>query len=185
MKRGFTLIELLITMTYITLISTIIVTVYIVGYSTFREELASSIVQSDAQTIMDSMTQDIKNGMLIEPAYSSYTTDQDTIIIRVPAIDKNNNIVYSGTDMLYDRIIYNYTNSSIHKIVFADPASSRYPRNGIDAVLDKNILSLAFQYNPNQTTATLVMVTISSEQSAGSIERKITLTGVARLRNHI
>ena len=168
-------------MTFISIIAMTITVVYLSGFTTFQQELASSIVQSDAQTILDSMLLDVKNAILIEPTYSTYTTDQDTLILRVPALNSSKQIVYAGTDMLYDIVIYDYSGGSIHKIIYADPLSTRYPRNGIDTVLDKNILSLSFTYDPD----TLVTATISSEEAAGTKERKITLTGMARMRNHI
>jgi prepilin-type N-terminal cleavage/methylation domain-containing protein len=184
-KTGFTLIELLITMSFIGIISIVITTVYITGFNTYRQELASSIVQSDGQTILDGLLLDVKNGMLIEPAYDSYTTDADTIIIRVPAIDTSKHIIYDGTNMLYDEIIYDYDGTSIHKRIFADPASTRYPKNGIDTILAKNVLELSFTYDPDQSTATLITAIIHSSVKAGNKNRDITLTGQARLRNHI
>jgi prepilin-type N-terminal cleavage/methylation domain-containing protein len=180
-KRGFTLIELIITMTFITVIAMTITIAYLSGYTTFNRELASSTVQSDAQSILDSMMLDVKNAMLIETGYSGYTTSESTLILRVPAIDNNNRIIYSGTDMLYDIIIYDYTGTEIHKIVYANDASSRHSRDGIDTILDKNILLLSFEYDPD----TLVTATIKSKADAGKTERAIMITGRARMRNHI
>lgn len=184
-KRGLSLIELLIAMSFIGVLSAVVATVYVTGFNTYRQELASSTVQSNAQTILDALITDARNGVLIEPTYDSFTTGADTIIIRIPAIDASQNILYSGSDMIFDRIIYYYSGNEIHKVTFADPLSSRFPKNGIDSVLDKNILVLNFTYEPDPTAPTLVTATISSEVQAGNRTRSITLTGQARLRNHI
>jgi len=191
-RQGFTLIELLITMSFVGVISIIITTAYVTGYSTFKQELATSVVQSDGQTILDSLMLDIKNGMLIEPpTYSalingnSYTTNANTIIVRVPAVDSNKQIIYSGTNMLFDRMIYSYDGSSIHKIILAEPSSTRYIKNEVDKILDRNVLELSFIYDPDENTATHVTATIHSSIKAGNKQRDITLTGEARLRNHI
>ena len=58
-KKGFTLIEVLITMVLVTVISLTITTVYVIGMKTYQEELATSTVQSNGQTIMDALVNDI------------------------------------------------------------------------------------------------------------------------------
>ena len=184
-RRGITLIELLITMALLGIISAVITSVYVTGFKTFQEELASSTVQSSSQTILDALITDTKNGLLIEESYDTYITSENTIIIRLPAVDDDKNILYDGSTMLFDRIIYYYAGNTIHKIVFADPESSRYSKNGIDTVLDKKILALSFAYEPNASAATLITATISSEIKVGNKTRAITVTGQARLRNHI
>jgi len=188
-KRGLTLIELLITMGLIGIILTVISSIYLVGIRTFREELASSTVQSDAQTILDAIITDTKNGMLIEPtldtAYGTFTTGANTIIIRLPAVDSSKNILYNGTDMLYDHIIYYYNNNEIHKVTYAESGSIRYKNNGSNVVLDRNALSLSFEYDPDQSTATLVKVYLSSNIRVSNRNKEINISGQARLRNHI
>lgn len=184
-KRGFSLLELLITMTFVSVIATIITSVYLTGFNTFRQELTTSIVQSDAQTILDNLLLDIKNGMLIEQTYDSWITDEDTIIIRVPAMNSEKQILYSGADMLFDRVVYNYDGSAIHKIIYANPLSTRNNLSGKDITLDSKILALSFIYDPDQATATHVTATIHSEANVGNRNRGINLTGEARLRNHI
>lgn len=184
-KHGLTLIELLITIGLIGSILIVITSVYLTGFRTYREELSSSMVQSNAQTILDALATDIKNGMLIEQTYDTYTTGPNSIIIRVPSQNSSKQIQYSGTDMLFDRVIYYYQNNEIHKIVFADPSSTRYSGSGVDKVLDKKILTLGFEYDPDMTAATLVKATISSDIKVGNRNKAITISGIARLRNHI
>jgi prepilin-type N-terminal cleavage/methylation domain-containing protein len=185
MKKGITLIELLITISLISSIMIVTSSVYVTGFKTFKEELTSSIVQSNAQTILDGLTTDIKNGLQIEPTYTTYTTGEDMIIIRVPAVDATGHAIYTGSNMSFDRIIYYYKNNSIHKVIYADAASIRYPKNGRDVILDSKVLELQFAYDPDQASATLVTATISSKMMVGNRDKAITLTGQARLRNHI
>jgi prepilin-type N-terminal cleavage/methylation domain-containing protein len=191
-RRGLTLIELLVTIVLVGLMLTVITSVYLVGFRTFREELASSTVQSDAQTILDAIVTDTKNGMLIEPptnpitvGTNTYTTGTNTIVIRLPAINNSREIIYNGTDMLYDHVIYNYADNEIHKLTLANSGSFRYKNNGADATLDKNALSLSFEYDPDQDTATLVKINLSSTIVVGNRNKAINISGLARLRNHI
>lgn len=191
-KQGFTLIELLITITLIGSILIVITSIYLVGFRTYTEQLATSTVQSDAQTILDAVILDAKNGLLIEETFTNpgngtvYTTGPNSIIIQVPAIDAGKNIQYNGTDELFDRIIYYYKDESIHKIVFADSRSVRFPKNGKDTTLDTKILALSFEYDPpDPGAAHLVKVIMKSDIKVGNRNKEITLTGEARLRNHI
>jgi prepilin-type N-terminal cleavage/methylation domain-containing protein len=184
-RRGLTLIELLITMGLIGLVLIVITSVYLVGFRTFREELASSTVQSNAQTLLDAMVTDIKNGMYVEQSYDEYLTGPNSIIVRVPATNASKQILYNGADMVYDRVIYYYTGNEIHKIIFANPDSVRYAKHGVDTILDTNILALSFEYDPDQNTATLVTVNISSVIKVSNRDKQINLSGKARLRNHI
>ena len=191
-KPGITLIELLITITLMGSLLIAISSLYLIGFRTYTEELASSMVQSNAQTIMDAVILDAKNGMLIPETYHSdttgkdYTTDVNMVIIRIPAINASNQILYSGTDELYDTVIYYYSNNEIHKVTYADLPSARHSKDGLDTVLDKQILSLNFVYDPvDPGAAHLVKVTISSDIMVGNRNKEITITGEARMRNHI
>ncbi len=184
-KRGFTLIEMMITMSLVVVLSAVISSLYITGFRTFKEQMAIATIQSDGQTILDTMTTDIKNGLSVEPTYLTHVSDANSIIIRVPAVNSQGKIIYSGTNMLVDHIVYYYENKSIHKIVYADPASVRYAKNNVNSTLDNKILILGFSYSPDTTSATLVTVSISSEIKVGTRSEQIQLTGKARLRNHI
>jgi prepilin-type N-terminal cleavage/methylation domain-containing protein len=190
-RKGFTLIEMLITLSLLTVLAAVISSLYVTGFRTFKEQMATSIIQSDGQTILDTLTTDIKNGLAIEPQYPSepaaplYHSTDSSIIIRVPAVDNNDKIVYSGTSMVFDHIIYYYSNKSIHKIVYADPLSIRFKRNGVDTILDNKILVLGFSYEPSISSASLVTVTISSEIMVGNRSEQIQIIGKARLRNHL
>ena len=179
------LIELMIAMSLLVIISIVIGSIYITGFKTYRQELAQSSVQSNAQTILDSIINDAKNAQSVEETYSSYVTANDSVILKIPAIDTNKNIIYAGNSMLFDRVIYYFENDAIHKITYADPLSARFIQNGINKTLDSNILVLNFSYDPDALSATLLTATVSANQQVGKINRNISLTGKARLRNHL
>jgi len=185
MKKGFTLVELLITISLIAAIAIVISSVFISGYRTFNDEISNARIQSSAQTILDRIITETKNGMLIEATYGTYTTGANTIIIQVPAVNKNKEIQYSGTNMLFDRIIYYYADNTIHRVVYADSSSSRYSYNGIDRTLSKNVLELSFGYDPTPEAATLVTATVTTGDRVNGKTKQITIIGKARLRNHI
>ncbi|MDD5693187.1 MAG: prepilin-type N-terminal cleavage/methylation domain-containing protein [Patescibacteria group bacterium] len=185
LKKGVTLVELLIAIALMGTIVIAISTMYIIGFKTFREELAQSQLESNAQTILDEITNDTKNAQSVEETYDSYASGANSIILKTPAIDSNKAIIYSGNSMLFDRIIYYYENNKIHKITFAELSSIRYRENNIDKVIDNKTLQLNFIYDPDAVSATLVTINVSSHQQVGKINRTISLVSKARLRNHL
>ncbi len=184
-RRGLTLIELLISIALMGTIVIAISSMYIIGFKTFREELAQSQLESNAQTVLDEITNDTKNAQSVEEIYGSYSSGTNSIVLKVPAINSNKDIIYSGNTMLFDRIIYYYENNRIHKITLAEATSSRYKENNIDKIIDNKTLQLTFTYDPNEASATLVTINVSSLQQVGKINRTISLISKARLRNHL
>ncbi len=184
-KKGVTLIELTIVIALLGSIVIVISSVYITGFKTFREELATSRLDSNAQTIIDEITNTAKNAQSAEATYGAYVSGPSSVVLKVPALDDNKNILYTGNEMLFDRVIYFYENNKIHKITFAESNSIRYVENGIDKIIDDKILELSFSYDPDAESATLVTINVSSHQEIGKIERTISLTSKARLRNHL
>lgn len=184
-KRGVTLIELLLVMMLLAVVLPAIVSVYIYGSKTFTEQLTQSRLQSDAQTLLDEITNDIRNAQSVEDVYGTYTTDSNTIILRVPALDSGQVIQYNGTSQKSDYIIYDFTGTSIHKVIYADPSSIRYPQNNQNKVIANNILMLTFSYDPSVDSATLVQVNVRNNQSVGKVVENFSVTSKARLRNHI
>ncbi len=184
-KPGISLIELMVVMSLLVIISIVIGSVYISGIKTYRQELAQSSIQSNAQTILDSIINEAKNAQSVEETYSTYVSGTNSVILKVPAIDSNKNIIYSGSAMLFDRIIYYFEDNAIHKVTLADPASARFNQNGLNKTLDNNILVLEFAYDPDILSTTLLTATVSTNQQVGKINRNISLTGRARLRNHL
>jgi len=184
-KKGMSLIELMIAMSLLVIISIVIGSIYITGFKTYRQELAQSSIQSNAQTILDSIINDAKNAQSVEETYNTYTSGVNSVILRVPAIDSDKNILYSGSSMLFDRIIYYFEDNAIHKVTYADSSSVRFAQNGLNKTLDNNILKLEFAYDPDILSTTLLTATVSTNQQVGKINRNIALIGKARLRNHL
>lgn len=184
-KPGISLIELIISMTLLVTISGTITSLYLVGFKTFREQLAEAQIESNAQTILDNIVNDAKNAQSVEESYGLYISDPHTVILKVPAIDNDKNILYSGETMLFDRIIYYFQNNAIHKVIFADPASARLSQSGPEKTLDNKILTLNLTYEPDMVSATLLTINIATNQQVGKVSRSISLTGKARLRNHL
>jgi prepilin-type N-terminal cleavage/methylation domain-containing protein len=185
MKKGITLIETLIVMTLLGIVMPVIVSVYITGLKTYNQEFTQTQLQSSAQTILDTILNDTKNAQAVEETFNSHTTGPNTIILRVPAINSSQVIQYEDSQMLFDRIVYYYENNRIHKLVYANPSSTRFSENNTDKILATNILILNFTYDPDPIAPTLITATVSNAESVGKLTRSISVSGKARLRNHI
>ena len=148
-KQGMSLIELTIAMTLMIILSVIIGSLYLSGFTSYRRELAQTSIQSNAQTILDNIMNDTKNAQSVEETYRGYESGNHTIILRVPALDTNKNILYSHDSMLFDRIIYYYDNNKIHKVTYAQTNSIRYKENNLNKTIDESTLQLHFSYEPD------------------------------------
>jgi prepilin-type N-terminal cleavage/methylation domain-containing protein len=184
-KKGITLIELLIVMVLMGIVMPVISSIFITGLKTFNQEFTQTELQSNAQTILDEILNDAKNAQAVEETYGTYTTGANTIILRVPTINSAQVIQYEDSSMLFDRIVYYYEVNKIHKVVFADSRSIRFGQNNTNKVLASNILALNFTYDPDVIAPTLVSTTVSNVQEVGKLTRSVSVTGKARLRNHI
>lgn len=185
-KKGLTMIELIVVMVLLSILLPVLLSIYVYGTKTFNEELSQSELQSDAQTILDSILNDIRNAQSVEASYDDqFFSNGTTIVLKVPALDQSQNIIYDGSTMQSDIIVYSFYDNSIHKRVFADADSRRATQNNIDKILASNILELNFTYEPDPLAATLVQVTLKNHKKVGNQSKSINVSSKARLRNHI
>jgi prepilin-type N-terminal cleavage/methylation domain-containing protein len=182
-KRGVTLIELLVSMILLTIMMVAFTNVYIFGMKTYTEQFIQTKLHSDSQTIIDRITTDVNVAAAIEGSYGSYNTGETTLIIKVPALDVNQNFVYASGTMVYDRFIYYQEGNSLHKLTIASSSSTRYSQNNENKTLTTRLTTLAFAYEPDITSPISVTTTITLSQTAGKINKSATLTGKANLRN--
>lgn len=191
MKKGLTLIELLITITLLSILLISFSSIYISGIKTYREEFAKSQLQTEAQTILDKISTDIKASKTTEAQFTdsstglSYTLNSNTLILLLPAIDNRDsngqNIIYSGNSMLFDRVIYQKNGNSLTKKVISAPGSARLNENNITKTLSPN--NIAFTFTPVTANANQINLTLTFSKKVGNKTLTTTVRGTANFRN--
>jgi len=184
-KKGITLIELLIAITLVGTLTIAFSNIYLNCMKQFGMEFAQTQLQTNSQTVLDRIISDIKGAISVETSYNAYTTNQRTIIMKIPSIDSSQNIIYSGDTMLTDYVIYYFQSESIHRKLIANSASSRYPSNGQDKTIMTEVENLNFTYSPAVPSTSEVTVSMTLEKHLGKFNRTITNSSKTKLRNSL
>jgi len=169
-KKGFTLIEVTLAVAIIGMLVVLIAEMYMNGMISSEKEMRKSKLQVEAKNVLEGITYNVKLSSGIEPSYGGYTSleGQNTLILKVPAIDSSDNFLYTGGQKISDYIVY-YLDSNnskeLHRlIVSTDPRSRLYGQNNTNTILLNNAQSLTFNFDqppPNSSVAT-VNLTVES-----------------------
>lgn len=184
-KKGTTLIELLVVMVLIGIMVVAFGQIYASGMKTYREQLAQTRLSSEAQTILDRITTETKMAKQVEAEYNTFTTGGNTLILNLPAVDNDQNFLYTGSNLRVDRVIYYQVGSELHRLVYADSGSIRYSQNNQDTVLTKKLSTMTFTYDPEINLPGLVQTQLAFAEKVGNDQRVVEVKGKAKLRNNL
>jgi prepilin-type N-terminal cleavage/methylation domain-containing protein len=184
MKRsaGFTLVELLITITLFSLASAVLAGLYISGGRQYREESIRNDLSKGLTTLSDELTTDIQNAYAIEASYGGYASGTSTIVLDVPAIDANQNLVMNGTSFVADRVIYNLNGSSVLKSVIPGAGSARSAAT--NKTVASKVISFSLTYSPALPASSQVSWAVSARDSYQNRIVNVSSTRTSKLRNH-
>lgn len=131
-QRGYTLLELLIAMTVIGILSAVMIN-FLLGnlISSLREE-AQADLQSNTKLAADNITSVIRSAQTVEDTNSitdsnqpaGWTSDSDTIVLAVPALDSDGEPIYtdSSQNTVYsNNAIYYVQDNKIWRRTLANP----------------------------------------------------------------
>ncbi|MDD3678704.1 MAG: prepilin-type N-terminal cleavage/methylation domain-containing protein [Patescibacteria group bacterium] len=181
-KNGFTLAELLIAMVLLSIIMAAVSAIFSVALKNYQVSFAQSGLQKDVNLVVDSISRDIKQSVAIPKEYGEITRSSTTLILALPSIDENQNFIYNADLLEKDFIIYQKINEDLHKIVFANPASTRYQQNNQNKIIMENVSDLSFIYTPvDHTTNVNFSLSVSILVSKTNLE--ITAESTANRRN--
>ena len=130
------------------------------------------------------MMRDIREANEVKSSYSTYSSDNTTLIINIPVTDIN------GTIIGYDTVIYTLDTPALTKlrrIVYAVPGSSRVNASEIIA---QDIKSLAFSSNgtmlssvTNKSTIKVLTMDVTTAKIIMGVERLNEVIVSSSLRN--
>lgn len=175
-SRGLTLIELLVSIVLLSILLTVFTSAFVSGIKVYQREFRTANLQSENRMVLDRIISDIKQAYRVENA-----SDSDTLILALPSIDANGNILYEATgEFKPDYFTYTKNGSNLEKDISPDTGSSRTVVT--KTILDK-ISNLTFTYIPDLNSAEEVEARlITQDQSSG---QAITVDNTSRalLRN--
>ena len=155
-------------------------TLFLVGVKNYQRESQRNFMQQEINFTADDLGSQIKQAAEAPESYDTFVRDAQNLILALPAVDTNQNFIYSGDDLIYDYVIFYIDGSVLKKIVIPDVQSTRAAKN--DSVLE-NVSSFNCTYSPASETS-LITCTIQTSQTISKSILNFTATKTARLRNH-
>lgn len=184
-EQGFTLIEIMVVVGLFALLMLFATGIFLSHNGLYFAQRAEINAVGSARHALDDMTDEIREAVAVAVStdYQSvtYTTDADTLVLRLPATDASG-VPLSGT---YDYIVY-YIDSGnpqyLRKI--AAPNAASFRRVEDKKLLTEYLNSLVFTYNdPTPANASRINVQLVTRDTARLATRAITLTEDVYLRN--
>ncbi len=182
MSRGFTLVELLVSIAILSLLSVLLVDMFI-NYNNFFYTQQSSIeVARSASTIVNEVGSAALQAQQVLPSYAfssgTRTTGTSTLVLKLPSITESGSIVANT----YDYVSVYASGTAAYKLTEANAASARTSGT---RTLSSTLLSLGFVYNSANmldVSAIETEVTTHAERKGRVVETH--LKQQMYLRNH-
>lgn len=181
---GFTLVETIVVLVVLVIFLVVTAQLFIASNRIVQSQGAVSRLQTDAIAASSTMTTMIQHAESILQSQKiqgvSYTTSQDTVVLRVPAIDSSQQIL-SG---IYDFAVFYRDPLDPPKLFLGVEADSRSFRKNQTRLLTDVVKKLIFHYNetiPSQ--GNLIRFYFELEKNVGRSIESYRVQSSTRLRN--
>ena len=143
-QAGTTLLEMVFAIGGLAAVMGAVLAIYALGLETYRDDAGGNQARSAAARALGYIKQDLRNANAVKTYYSTYTTDDDTIVISVPAYDSTGIIID-----VYDHIIYEIgSQNSFTRTTYPGSGSLRVSEN--KRVLVRGISELQLMYTAHE-----------------------------------
>lgn len=185
-KNGFSLVEIIIGISIFSLITVLVIGIYISHFKIYSNQNSQIDVASQSKIGIDEIVNQIRQSQSIAGSCSACgadTSSSSILILQLWPLDANGD-PKDPTSGNYDFIVYKKnpadTKQMIRKIL-PDASSSR---KASTAIIANNISTLNFTYNNGTpSTASQVTITLTTSQSSIGKTQTSTQTKIADLRN--
>lgn len=181
-KKGFTLIELLIAMSILGIILAVTSSIFGAAIRNYQISISQSTLQRNVNFVTDDISRNIKIAVEFPESHGTHIRDHNTLILALPAINQNQEFIYSGAMLEKDHIIYEFQNNNIKKTTIANPLSARFQEDISSRTVLPDVHSLSFQYN--DPLFTQVKTEILTKKTVSKTEIKISGESTAVRRNN-
>lgn len=186
-KSGFTLIELVITIGLLSVVTTVLVVLFMASYKTYSLSNTSGTLQVASRGVLDRMTREIRQAVSVVSSSGAYTTGDEEIVLQLASIDNNETIIPST----YDYVVYRLDPADptiLQEVMIADAASAR--RSDTRNILN-NVEDLTFAYfdttntavSGDYTTTKRVTIQVNSSQTQHGQTVPVSYSEQATVRN--
>ncbi len=182
-KKGITLIEVLITSGLIGVISTLLVYSLMYGLQSSDYSINRSSDAGNASLAINDMSKNILLAISLVDriTYQSieYVSDNNTIILQLPAIDSQADIIPGSSDyVIYD---YDISNKLLKEKIIPSDLSSR--EFALRNLLEK-VQGITFSTN-NTSKGQMILINLTISSGSGMGSSNYSLSRSVRLRNQV
>jgi len=189
MKRaGYTIIEIITVLAILIIVSTVLLTSFISSNKSFLNQTAQSALQTSVSTAMERIVRDIRGARQVLVSYDvppTYTTATQSIVLQVPALDVQGQVING----VYDTFIFALIGNKLSRIIVASPQSSR--ATATDTILADGVITLSYYDQSGAVITTAanypqtarVTIALERSQTVRAHVNTVRLEGYAALRN--
>ncbi|MFH1366714.1 MAG: hypothetical protein ABIH38_01850 [Patescibacteria group bacterium] len=177
-QNGVTLMETLIIITIFIILTTVTTAIIITAYGVVSQQQIYLNLQQEGATAMREITQAANLGLNVTD-YDIYSSGPSQLVLKVNAIDTNNNPVADK----YDYFVFYLDGTTLKMLTDVDPAS--VGRTDETKVIANFVKKIIFRYNKvDPTHAKIVYITLILSKTYKGLEKEIISQSSAYLRNN-
>ncbi len=191
-RRSFTLIETLVAMSISITVGIVISQTFYDGWRAQLNQETYSELQRSSRVSLDEMGRQIRNATSVVSAITiggqAYTSDQDTIILRLPPLDTNNTILIGDDYLVFEK------NETRHERLISPLASSVRASQHTPLTLNPNVGEIVIRYydvagvelipgTNNLTSARTIKISLTSTRTVADRTFNRQLESTTILRN--
>lgn len=182
MNKGFTLIETIVVVTIMIILTLIISVTFITLWRLSQIHLSYFETKSQTSVALQRMSELIEEANSVLSGYvingTSYTTDEDTLVLKLPSLTSDGKIIPANFDYVAFSIA---TSTNLIADIEASQESAR-PSNQI--ILSNLAQNLNFRYNSSTSSdITTVEVFLETSKPVYDLEKTSTLSTIAQIKN--
>lgn len=178
------LADSLIAIFILTLIIGVLIGVYLTYNNVIKIQIAYNELNANSTIAISKISKNVRQASRVVDAttinFTNYSTDHDTLILELPSIDSDQEIISDS----YDYLVYFIDPADSTKLKSDIEPSGGSSRSSGEGLISEFVESITFNYNETDylsiNEVEIVMVTA---QSAGHTEQRMTIQSSVKLRN--
>jgi prepilin-type N-terminal cleavage/methylation domain-containing protein len=178
-KKAFTIVEVIIAMGLLGIIMVAVSALFNVGVKNYRTESQKALMQKEINFVADDIGVQIKQAAKVPESFDVYNRTASSLILALPAVDIDENFIYSGGNLAYDHYIYSLSGGNLTKKIVTDANSNRQDR---ETTVLNNVTEFNCTYLPDVDTEQVTCIITTAVTVRGNVI-SFTAEKTARLRN--
>lgn len=182
--KGLSLLEILISALIGVMMSGVLFFILVSGQRIFIIGSTSSELHRNARQALDWIAKNTKSATRLMASQSingdTYSTSSDELVLEIPSIDENNDII--NIDTTFDYVAFHLNDADNTKLEMAIESNGAGRTSGT-RVIASNVASISFSWGADIGSATSVTANLTTSKNLSDKTVSKTLSSVIKLRN--